>query len=511
MGDPRGEMANVFSSRVHGEPWTPVLPAYERRPDGRPPASRARRRSSTSFNLHGYKWFFQPGTPEDPASINNSGYRNGQQIGISEHFEFYLNQPPAHVPTPGTSEFGKSVNPLLASRRFTDHLYSSAAADNLWDGQWGILRVFAAAQWGGATQANGSGNALGPAAAASSNSGEGGDALIVPDPSDPTGTRGIALARLPNNPKPAETAEVPVEDGVTPAAASTTGADGKQMNSIVSPPPPAANVCQTVNRAYKVTAILARDLLPGGQIVYNQRSKLVDPNGIMFVNADNIPAFRSGAMPAEPLILRANAGECIEVTLTNELPQVLPENQSWNMMPMIVNNFNFNQVRTSNRVGLHAQLVAVNTFLDDGAFVGYNPDSTIGPGEQKTYRWYAGDRYVNYSNNQVTLTPIEFGATGFRDMADVIKHSSHGAIGSMIIEPSGSSWQTDLTSHASADIHDAASGKFLFREFVVMYQTDLSLQRARRGAVGGFPAPTAKHGGHGRRGRFRHEGVQLPH
>jgi hypothetical protein len=188
-------------------------------------------------------------------------------------------------------------------------------------------------------------------------------------------------------------------------------------------------------------------------------------------------------------VLRANAGDCIEVTLTNRLPEQLPENNSWNLMPMIVERFNFNQVRTSNRVGLHSQLVAVNTFADDGAFVGYNPDSTVGPGGQKTYRWYAGDRYTNHSNGQVTLTPVEFGATGLRDMGDVIKHASHGSIGSLVIEPAGAAWQTDYHTRAQADVYDAATGKPLFREFVVMYQTDLSLQQRDGGLWEGFLRP----------------------
>jgi hypothetical protein len=151
------------------------------------------------------------------------------------------------------------------------------------------------------------------------------------------------------------------------------------------------------------------------------------------------------------------------------------------MVPMIVNYFNFNQVRTSNRVGLHSQLVAVNTFNDDGANVGFNKDSTVGPGETKTYLWYAGDRFVT-PNGAVTHTPIEFGATGLREMGDVIKHSSHGAIGALVIEPPNSEWKTDGKTFASADIY--TNGGFSFREFVVLYQTDLSLQYIPRRSLG---------------------------
>jgi hypothetical protein len=468
--DPRGELANVFSSTVHGDPFTPVLPAYEK-DQAVVRLVQGAQEEQHVFNVHGYKWLFEPGTPGDAASVNNSGYRNGQQIGISEHFEFYLNQPPASVPTTTTRTDGTPTKENVAGRKFVDHLYSSAGTDNLWDGQWGILRVYNGSQSNsvrGTTSLQGkeAGMAVDPATE------EPAEKLNVPDPSDPEGDKTIALARLPNNPAPVRQAEATTE---TPAsdetAKSMAGAVDTTDKSISQTKP----VCSTVQRTYNVTAILARDLVPGKQVVYNKRSSLFDPNAILLVNDDDLTALSTGAMQPEPLFLRANAGECVAVTLKNKLPEKMPENHSWNFMPMIVENFNFNQVRTSNRVGLHTQLVAVNTYTDDGARVGYNPDSTVGPNGSRTYTFYAGDRYVD-RNDQVTLTPIEFGATGLRDMGDAVKHASHGSVGALLIEPSGSTWQTDAQTRASANIF-ASSGKLLFREFALIYQTDLSLQR----------------------------------
>ena len=405
------------------------------------------------FNLHGYKWLFQPGTPEGSNTANNSGYRNGQQIGISEHFEFYLNQPPAEDPAPNTiSKGGTAEKQVLPRRRFSDHLYSSAATDNLWDGQWGILRVFA----GSSRDRDYSRDKINP---------DGTTETAVPDPSDPFGNTTTTLARLPNNPESTEEATAPIE--VTPVSDKETG-------PVVFEKP----VCSEVNRKYGVTAILARDLVPGGRVYYSNRANIFDPNAILLVEDSNLDALSTGAMRPEPLILRANAGECIAVTLKSKLPDQLPENLSWNMVPMIVNYFNFNQVRTSNRVGLHSQLVAVNTFSDDGANVGFNKDSTVGPGEEKTYLWYAGDRYVT-TKGGVTHTPIEFGATGLREMGDVIKHASHGAIGALIIEPEGSEWVPDPGTFASANIYPRDSRQ-PFREFVLLYQTDLALQYVPR-------------------------------
>jgi hypothetical protein len=371
-----GDVANAFSSVVHGDPHTPILKVYEGdRVQVR--LIQGAQEDQHVFNIHGFKWLFEPSAP-------NSGYMNAQQLGISEHFEF-------------------EVGAFPIAGRNIDYLYSSAATGNLWDGQWGLMRGYREYQ--------------------------------------------EDLAPLPNN---YDIPNVNVQSSdVCPQGVPT--------------------------RTYQVSARLARDLLPGGALVYNDRFQIKDPNAILFVNEDETAKLHSGEKKPEPLILRANAGDCIKVTLTNMLPEVMPESNSWTEVPPILPGFNYNQLKTSNRVGLHAQLVAVNTFSDDGSRVGFNDDSTVGPGQSHTYTWYAGHRKLDMNGTPVEA-PVEFGATGIRDFGDPIKHPSHGATGSLIIEPQGSTWTPDANSNASADIK-GAGGNLIFREFVLMYQDDLSLQR----------------------------------
>jgi hypothetical protein len=404
---PQGDMANVFSTRIHQQdPFTPVLTALEgERVQVR--LIQGAQEEQHVFNVHGFKWLFEPSAP-------NSGFRNGQQIGISEHFEFEINPMPV-LPQLDIPGVGTNVR---------DHLYSSAATDNLWDGQWGILRTFHA------------------------NS----DGLTQGTFVDLEGQRRSLL----------------------PLPKAAIGAN---------PPPTLGSICpaSAPTRQYNVSAILARDFVPGGKLIYNNAFRIADPNAIMFVNDVDIPALQSGGVKPEPLILRAAAGECIVVRLTNRLPAVVPESDSWNEVPPIVNKFNFNQVKTSNRVGLHPQLVAYDPATSDGANVGFNPDTTVGPSEPTiTYTWYAGDQRLDNTTGQFAPIPIEFGATGLRDMGDVIKHSSHGAIGSLIIEPQGSTWNDAYSlphpSKAQADIF-GANNTLLFREFVVLYQDDLSVKQ----------------------------------
>jgi hypothetical protein len=214
----------------------------------------------------------------------------------------------------------------------------------------------------------------------------------------------------------------------------------------------------------------------------------------MYVRTNDIDAATGklkANVPVEPLVLRANAGECIEVTLFNQLPENVPDLAGWNTLPMIVENFNANQVKPSNQVGLHPQLVAYDVVSSDGANVGFNvvgnpesytPDGrqTAKPGQSVKYKWYAGDIRMNGTTK--VATPIEFGATNLIS-SDPIKHSNKGAIGSLIIEPQGSTWIEDANSRAQATVTKTDGTSF--REFVLQFQTDINM---RRGELSGDAA-----------------------
>jgi hypothetical protein len=390
----QGDLAFAFSSDVHGDPATPLLPSY---PNDRVQVRilQGAQEEQHVLNVHGHKWLFEPGTPQDPAAVNNSGYTNSQYVGISEHFEF---------------DMSEKTLPLFSDSNTADYLYQSAATDNLWDGMWGLMRTYSTVR------------------------------------SD--------VATLPNNQLPPNIPASPFRGSICPS------------NPQVPP------------KDFYVQARLASDLAGPRGIVYNDRFNFHDPAGVVYVLQENVAPIQQGTMKLEPLVLRANAGDCVRVHLTNNLPADLPEYNSWNFMPPITPGFNFNQVKTSNRVSLHSQLLAYDVGSSDGATIGTNPDQTVAPGETKVYTWYAGKIIgINTTNNTVTVTPIEFGATGLRDYGDVIKHSSHGLIGSLIIEPPNTTWTTDAGTNSSATVKDANNNP-LFREFVVQYQSDVTMQNA---------------------------------
>jgi hypothetical protein len=80
--------------------------------------------------VQGIKWKFEPGTPEDPIADanNNSGFRNNQMMGISEHYEFVVPKLPKNFQ-------GDSA----------DYLYRpGASVDDQWNGRWGLMRAYKA-------------------------------------------------------------------------------------------------------------------------------------------------------------------------------------------------------------------------------------------------------------------------------------------------------------------------------------------------------------------------------
>src|SRR4030095_711540 len=130
------------------------------------------------------------------------------------------------------------------------------AVDDQWNGLWGLMRVYA--------------------------------------------TKKVDLLELPNNPK-------------------STTLDFSNQGDFNGVCPKVAPV-----RTYKVTATTAKKALPGGTLVYNPREtnggKLHDPTAIMFFRSEDLDP-TTGVLkpnaPTEPVILRASAGECVVVALTN--------------------------------------------------------------------------------------------------------------------------------------------------------------------------------------------------
>ncbi len=298
-----------------------------------------------NFTVHGVKWLEEP-------SFVDSGWRNSQVMGISEHFEEVFKLP----------SFTGAGN--------SDYLYMpGAAAIEQAGGSWGLLRAYAATQ------------------------------------SD--------LRPLPQN--------------LSPATA------------------PVCDPSSTV-RSYSVVALTAQQALGSQGLVYNTRGTLADPNAILYFQLADLncpygqpdPSCKAISPSAEPLVLRANAGDCLNVTLFNMVQGTLgagsasPVNYCGTASAPVACSSN-----TSPYVGLHPQLVSFDVTTSSGFNAGNNPDQMVQSGQSRTYTWYAGNVDPQAPVGQQYI-PIEFGAANLLP-SDVLNHYQYGLFGALVIEPAGSS------------------------------------------------------------------------
>jgi len=484
----QGDLAYAFSSVVHGDPFTPILPAY--------PGDHVQVRllqgaqeEQHVLNVHGHRWYFEPGTPQDPAAVNVSGFTNSQAIGISEHFEF---------------DFNDKVAPVFNRLGIADFLYQSAPVDDLWNGMWGLMRTYRFFHPDIiAKLPNNQNFMVGAPQAGNPNATTTEEISVPPSPTaDPNATppiegQPLAVDDPDATPNPLAADPVTANGTMSPDQTGAIGKDGTP-NTVASG---GINRCPVISgvpiKNFIIEAWLAKDLLsglPNGSkgISYNSKFNFFDPAGVVYINAADRTAIATGAMPLEPLVMRVNAGDCVNVTLRNRMPASgIPEYVSFNEVPAIIPEFNFNQIAASKRVSLHPQILLYEVSGSDGAVIGFNPDTTVGPGQAINYAWYAGKLDVTHNSSGwiVNLTPAEFGVTNLRDYGDVIKHASHGLIGSLVVEPKGAQYfapgstTTQITSGAKADIR-GSNGAVLFREFVVHYQDDVTMKSGTSGTLG---------------------------
>jgi hypothetical protein len=497
--------------RHPGDPSTPILAAYEGDPMQLHLIQGAQEEQHV-FSINGMGWL------AEPKSLNSS-FLSGQQIGISEHFEF------------------ETVVNIAPSER-TDYWYGSPAVENMWDGMWGIIR---------------------------------GIGVTSDNKGSPTPAKQTSLARLPKS----AVAQPPLPNRAAAQAVCP-------MDKLKGPK-------KMYVTAWQVSEIMAfakeNKLTDVGELTYNKRFGISDPNAIVFfevpaaVVADPNDPKNAGKnwmdgnrirdwisknkLPIKPMVLRANAGDCMVIEFKNYLPKtveqmdtnhkhVTAKSHSYNLMPPIVNGLNFNQVQMSSRVGLSPQLVAENIFNSVGSNIGLNhltcegtdfesckkvqendylktlPEGCLSPDDpqdkfkqcnganreafQTKYTWYMGQQRVittDYANSNpcdsevcsdeviadnelpenkritgyIRFTPVEFGAVSIRSFGDVIKHSSHGLVGALVVEPKESVYclpdqacgveSTKLTTTADIQLKNGTK----FREFILVTQDDLSLQQ----------------------------------
>ena len=299
----------------------------------------------------------------------------------------------------------------------------------------------------------------------------------------------------------------------------------------------------SVVKKFHIVAITAAQAAPGKAIIYNERGQLiadhpkafdpemqlVNPYAILYVRAEDLDGdFLRLGLPVEPLILRANAGDWIEVTLENRIKKDFEFSDSaqspFGVIPLFSSTIAYASALNRGVVpsGLSQQFSAFGVKLSSSVMV-----SNISPGV-----WDLTDRDREFSlkisgteifvfpenflklsanvgiNAQLVsyditqsdginvgfnpiqtvapgrtrkslwyagviqgdeLTPVEFGAVNLTPADGLIQHRM-GLIGALIIEPEGAKWELTGESRSSAIVYPKDCRPF--QDLVVVFQDD---------------------------------------
>jgi manganese oxidase len=259
-------------------------------------------------------------------------------------------------------------------------------------------------------------------------------------------------------------------------------------------------------------------------IRYNSADE--DPDGQIYVHAEDKAAVLSGSMPAKPLVLRANQGDCIDVTLTSQLLEESDMDGVHSKVNMhihlvqfdplgsdgLVSGFNYeqsirpasvtgstlgsaanagaSQIQVANGapfkvgmvigVGLTEPTVELrrvvevngNTLrLDAPLSSNHAQGERVGP-EVVQYRWYAD---------------VELGMVYWHDHVNGLHSWRHGLFGGLVVEPAGSRWLDPKRSNPdpasnpdlrSGTVADVVTPQGNYREYVVLAQDNGGNHRA---------------------------------
>jgi len=218
----------------------------------------------------------------------------------------------------------------------------------------------------------------------------------------------------------------------------------------ICPLPPCPRKDDVIRR-YEIAAIQTR-------LIYNRYGDH-DPDGLIFVPLEDVDLALCGNYTPKPLILRANVGDWLEVTLHNvwNPDEPIPYHE-YPRVPLDMPH------KPSSRVSLNPQFLRYDPVNDSGINVGYNSkEQTVGIGESKRYLWYA-DR--------------EYGACILQSFGDMRNHRYHGLFGAVIVEPAGAKWYENFTKKENPFAEQAvitAPGIESFREYVLFIQNGIRL------------------------------------
>lgn len=232
-------------------------------------------------------------------------------------------------------------------------------------------------------------------------------------------------------------------------------------------------------------------------LVYN-RYGLHQPNAAIYVLKEDLEEAReaSGKIPCENNVVMEDSPFCDEVPDDKRADDVdtkvlQPLTLRANQGDIVEIEFHNHLDRTAS---MHQTSLPYDVKESDGMEVGFNPDTTVEPGESITYRWFADLFGTHFFLD---------GANQAYDSADeppqVANLLSRGLFGGLNVLPQGSTWTDPYTGEerqgrVQADVHvpddiseEAIEAGFVpgesFRQLLLYYHTPEGIQTADGGEL----------------------------
>jgi len=161
-------------------------------------------------------------------------------------------------------------------------------------------------------------------------------------------------------------------------------------------------------------------------------------NGLIYVLKSQKRGVLSGSAAPQPLVLRANVGDCIRVSLTNET--------------------------TASAVTFHTDLLAADPAQSGGVEAGRNGPQAVEPSATRTYEFYASPE----AGETTALV---------RDWGDVTQHPGMGLYGAIVVGPGGATYRDPTTGGDGAREPSwqtivTAPGRAPYRDFTLFMQDE---------------------------------------
>ncbi|WBU51911.1 hypothetical protein [Paracoccus sp. SCSIO 75233] len=233
---------------------------------------------------------------------NIESFVAAQEVGISEHFEI-----PA-APSKYAYQYRSDLEEDLADRTAAlDYMFNFGSQDALWNGAWGLMRVYETSTVRDETRR----------IEAQSASGGNACAGVAAVPDGPECVIGTVLKRVSNT--------IP------------ENRRSSEERSGTEPLIPVEQPAFCPKNGPIIEAFAVAMPVPGGQQYASKKDGFRDPNGLALVHVpkhivapwlatgvpdDEIPALRAAAREYyrdQPMVIRANAGDCLRLSVVNAI------------------------------------------------------------------------------------------------------------------------------------------------------------------------------------------------